>query len=186
MFHVQTEDNGLSNPVVVTHLYVGGNILATRKRSYEKFAAVPSLQEIVLSMMKDQHKEMMKDLVHGRIRSALRFLAAQPAVRAPIAVRPSTPTSPPAGEPPGVKPAPAAKPFPPPSSATAPVRPSGPIPPLGQRPAVPPPATAPRPYRRPASVTPAAAVPTLDTSGVAEKTLDELILEFLGQEQTKP
>ncbi|MGZ3447656.1 MAG: hypothetical protein ACXU88_18380, partial [Myxococcaceae bacterium] len=34
VFHVQTEDSGVNNPNIITHLFVGGNILASKKTSY--------------------------------------------------------------------------------------------------------------------------------------------------------
>jgi hypothetical protein len=34
IYHVQTEDGGHQNPVIVTHLFAGGAILASRKVSY--------------------------------------------------------------------------------------------------------------------------------------------------------
>ena len=34
VFHVQTEDSGLKNPHVISHLYFGGTILASEKRDY--------------------------------------------------------------------------------------------------------------------------------------------------------
>ena len=36
VFHVQTEDSGLLNPHVFSHLFHGGVILTTRKLVYEK------------------------------------------------------------------------------------------------------------------------------------------------------
>ena len=37
LFHVQTEDSGLENPHVITHLFHGGNIMASEKRDYSEF-----------------------------------------------------------------------------------------------------------------------------------------------------
>ena len=34
VFHIQTEDSGTRYPHVITHLFVGGNILSSKKRSY--------------------------------------------------------------------------------------------------------------------------------------------------------
>ena len=31
VYHVQTEDSGVNNPHIITHLFVGGNILASKK-----------------------------------------------------------------------------------------------------------------------------------------------------------
>ena len=74
LFHVQTEDGGVESPFVVTHVFAGGNILASRRASYAKFTSKAGVKEIVLAMMQEQHKEMMKDLVHGRLPSVQKFL----------------------------------------------------------------------------------------------------------------
>ncbi len=77
LFHVQTEDKGAQNPIVVTQLFHQGNVLATRKSSYEKFLHVKNLKEIIQSMMKEQHKQIMKDLVEGKIKATESLLGAQ-------------------------------------------------------------------------------------------------------------
>ncbi len=60
VFHVQTEDSGLSNPHVFSHLFHGGVIISTRKLVYDRDAA----EDVVKSLMQAQHKAMMKDLKH--------------------------------------------------------------------------------------------------------------------------
>lgn len=65
VFHVQTEDSGVSNPHIITHLFVGGNILATKKTSYADIAGSPNLPELVKEMMEEQHKEMLRNLING-------------------------------------------------------------------------------------------------------------------------
>jgi len=65
VFHVQTEDSGVNNPHIITHLFVGGNILATRKGSYTDIVEAPNLQDLVRDMMEEQHKEMLRNLING-------------------------------------------------------------------------------------------------------------------------
>jgi hypothetical protein len=65
VYHVQTEDSGVENPHIITHLFVGGNILASRKTSYVKFLASKDLEKVVRSLMEDQHKDMLRKLVGG-------------------------------------------------------------------------------------------------------------------------
>ncbi|HUQ08661.1 MAG TPA: hypothetical protein VM261_39485 [Kofleriaceae bacterium] len=60
VFHVQTEDSGLANPHVFSHLFHGGVIISTRKLVYDRDAA----EDVVKSLMQAQHKAMMKDLKH--------------------------------------------------------------------------------------------------------------------------
>lgn len=61
VFHVQTEDSGVDNPHVFTHLFHGGVILTTRKLDYDAGAA----NDAVKSLMQAQHKAIIKGLVHG-------------------------------------------------------------------------------------------------------------------------
>lgn len=65
IYHIQTEDNGRDNPTIVSHLFLGGNILATRKNSYRDIVANENAEAIVREMMQEQHKTMIKDLIHG-------------------------------------------------------------------------------------------------------------------------
>jgi hypothetical protein len=144
LFHIQTEDCGLENPVVVTQVFVGGNVLATRRGSYAKFVSKPTVKEIVTAMMQEQHKVMMKDLVHGRLPQVQKLLN-QP--RVPMAPTDAAPKLPPD------------------------------LPPAAKPPVSPPTQVAQWPARK--SGHPAPAQRTLDTSNMKDKTLDELIQEFL-------
>lgn len=64
-YHVQTEDSGISNPHLITHLFVGGNILATKKTSYADILGTTDLADLVRQLMEEQHKEMLRNLVSG-------------------------------------------------------------------------------------------------------------------------
>jgi hypothetical protein len=61
LFHVQTEDSGLSRPVLTTHLFVEGTILATLRSQY--LADEPDA--VVQKRMQDQHKTMLKRVRDG-------------------------------------------------------------------------------------------------------------------------
>jgi hypothetical protein len=65
LYHVQTEDNGTKNPVIITLLYVKGTILASKKTSYAHLVSDPGCKEAVRELMKEQHKTMIKELVRG-------------------------------------------------------------------------------------------------------------------------
>ncbi len=65
LFHVQTEDSGINNPHIITHLFVGGNIIATKKTSYADIIKADKFEVVVKEIMQDQHKEMMKNLKNG-------------------------------------------------------------------------------------------------------------------------
>jgi hypothetical protein len=65
VYHVQTEDSGLQNPHIITHLFVGGNILASKKTSYADIARAENLPQVVRELMEEQHKEMLRNLING-------------------------------------------------------------------------------------------------------------------------
>ena len=65
IFHVQTEDSGVTNPHIITLLYRGGAILSSKKTSYADILKMDKLQVVVEELMKEQHKEMMRRLKAG-------------------------------------------------------------------------------------------------------------------------
>ena len=65
LFHVQTEDSGLDNPHVITHLFHGGNILASEKRDYSDLLGQSNIEELIRKLMESQHKTMLKRLSRG-------------------------------------------------------------------------------------------------------------------------
>ena len=65
VFHVQTEDNGEKTPLIFTHLFDGGDILATKKIDYKMIVGKPDFEKQVRRMMEDQHKAVLKALMHG-------------------------------------------------------------------------------------------------------------------------
>ena len=64
-YHIQTEDSGLENPHIITHLFVGGNILASKKTSYADILGAENLAQVVRELMEEQHKEMLRNLING-------------------------------------------------------------------------------------------------------------------------
>jgi hypothetical protein len=64
-YHIQTEDSGLGNPHIITHLFVGGNILASKKTSYADIVGAENLAQVVRELMEEQHKEMLRNLING-------------------------------------------------------------------------------------------------------------------------
>ena len=65
LFHVQTEDSGRANPHIISHLFHGGNILASRKTEYAAMLESEALPDKVREMMETQHKEMLRGLIRG-------------------------------------------------------------------------------------------------------------------------
>ncbi len=65
VFHVQTEDSGVSNPHIITLLYRGGVIITSKKTSYSDILRMDNLEVVVEELMKEQHKDMMRRLKAG-------------------------------------------------------------------------------------------------------------------------
>jgi hypothetical protein len=70
LYHVQTEDSGLRNPVVVTLLYCEGSIIARKDTNYSVLIEKPDSQFRVKELMKLQHRKMIQELMAGRHASA--------------------------------------------------------------------------------------------------------------------
>jgi hypothetical protein len=64
VFHVQTEDKGLSNPVIESLIYAGGKILASRQYSYAWHVREGYEERVVQELLDCQHRKMMRD-IHG-------------------------------------------------------------------------------------------------------------------------
>ncbi len=64
-FHVQTEDSGPKNPNLVTLLYHGGTIIASKKTVYADILKVDNLDLVIEDLAKEQHKGMLRSLTHG-------------------------------------------------------------------------------------------------------------------------
>jgi len=63
LFHVQTEDKGVANPIIETLVYAGGQIVCARKTSYAELAARGELSEDVIhSRMEAQHRELIREI----------------------------------------------------------------------------------------------------------------------------
>lgn len=79
VFHVQTEDRGVNNPVLDTTIYVKGRVLAKRATSYEAFLASPDFSEAELhSMLERQHKQIMDEVRTGSLVEMAQFEAQHP------------------------------------------------------------------------------------------------------------
>jgi len=67
IFHVQTEDKGVTNPRIETLIYVGGEILDSFRSSYEDLLAMPPLAEsVVQGRMDEQHRAIIRDIKNGK------------------------------------------------------------------------------------------------------------------------
>ena len=66
VFHIQTEDKGDSSPHIESLVYVGGQILATRKTSYAELISSGRDDKAVQELMEQQHRTMIAAIQRGR------------------------------------------------------------------------------------------------------------------------
>lgn len=94
LFHVQTEDSGVAQGELTTHVFIEGRVIASARTSYrEEALALPagaSREAFVRTRMQDQHKRLMKALVAGEYDPKIPELA--PAAPASPTPEPGAPT----------------------------------------------------------------------------------------------
>jgi hypothetical protein len=95
VFHIQTEDSGIKNPRIVTHLFAdGGRILRTTRTDYAEHVGREDMAQVVRKLMKEQHKAMFIALRAGELDQLIEdacgpFAAVEPS--RPAAEAPSSP-----------------------------------------------------------------------------------------------
>jgi hypothetical protein len=143
IYHVQTEDGGANSPFITSLLYHQGAILASRKTSYADILKADCLDEVVRELMMEQHKQMIRDLMQGKleVHNAPHEATYQPAL---------------------------------PKTAPAPQVAAAPRAALIKEQVK---------HPAPASAPPAKAEPPGRKEEVKERSLDDIILDFLAQEQ---
>ncbi len=67
VYHCQTEDGGMGSPFITSLMYHQGAILARRKTSYEDIIKADCLEDVVRELMMEQHKQMIRDLMQGKL-----------------------------------------------------------------------------------------------------------------------
>ena len=66
VYHVQTEDKGVANPYIETLVYVGGEILASKKTSYAEQLKTGVDDKWIGGLMEQQHRTMIAAIKRGR------------------------------------------------------------------------------------------------------------------------
>jgi hypothetical protein len=67
VFHIQTEDKGLQNPYIESLVYVGGEILASKKTSYADQLKAGIDEKWIGGLMEQQHRTMIAAIKRGRL-----------------------------------------------------------------------------------------------------------------------
>jgi len=66
VYHVQTEDKGMANPYIESLVYVGGEILASKKTSYAEQLKTGVDEKWIGGLMEQQHRTMIAAIKRGR------------------------------------------------------------------------------------------------------------------------
>lgn len=66
VYHVQTEDKGQGNPCIESLVYVGGEILASKKTSYAERLNEGADEKTIAQLMELQHKTIIAAVKRGR------------------------------------------------------------------------------------------------------------------------
>ena len=66
VYHVQTEDKGMANPYIESLVYVGGEILASKKTSYAEQLKGGVDDKWIGGLMEQQHRTMIAAIKRGR------------------------------------------------------------------------------------------------------------------------
>jgi hypothetical protein len=70
VYHIQTEDKGLQNPYIESLVYVGGEILASKKTSYaDQVKSGGAEEKWIANLMEQQHRTMIAAIKRGRLDS---------------------------------------------------------------------------------------------------------------------
>ena len=170
VYHVQTEDRGLGNPIVESLVYVGGEILLSKKSPYTQHVQGDRVDEkAVRELMDLQHRRIIEAIRRGRLDakkqapgSALEWgdeiytsePNVSPAAIAAVAAMLAVPSEPlPGDRPRGAPPRTEGAPPPKKAAGPAPARPAvpAPAPPPGTPAPAPPASTGARPAAAPAA-----------------------------------
>ena len=78
IYHVQTEDKGLDTPIILSLVYAGGTILASKRSPYQDLIAEGFTDEALAERLKRQHKLICAAIHSGRIDDLKRMAGGRP------------------------------------------------------------------------------------------------------------
>ena len=76
VYHVQTEDKGAANPFIESLVYVGGQVLASKRASYADLLAEGREEKEIVAFMDHQHRTMIAAIRHGKLDAKLAAMTA--------------------------------------------------------------------------------------------------------------
>ncbi len=113
LYHVQTEDSGFERAHIFTHAFYDGTIVASNKIEYREHKDAQDLDAVVVALMQESHKDMIRKLRSGTFDQRIVSLIgdhpsasnkAEPAPVQVVAEAPSRPIRRPPPEPREVEP----------------------------------------------------------------------------------
>lgn len=91
VYHVQTEDKGLRTPVILSLVYTGGAILASKRSPYDDLIASGFDEKALVERLERQHRLICAAVHTGRIEELKRMGEHTPALRESAAATPTPP-----------------------------------------------------------------------------------------------
>lgn len=89
VYHVQTEDKGLRTPVILSLVYTGGAILASKRSAYDDLIASGFEEQVLVERLERQHKLICAAVHAGRIEELKRMGAS--VAQASVSATPTPP-----------------------------------------------------------------------------------------------
>src|SRR5437879_4664711 len=83
VYHVQTEDKGLRTPIILSLVYIGGAILASKRAPYDDLVARGFDEQVLVERLQRQHKLICAAVHAGRIEDLKRMGEREAAAAAP-------------------------------------------------------------------------------------------------------
>jgi len=90
VYHVQTEDKGLETPVILSLVYTGGAILASKRSPYDDLVARGFDEGILAERLQRQHKLICAAVHAGRIDDLKQMSEREPAARSSRQKKPAS------------------------------------------------------------------------------------------------
>jgi len=84
VYHVQTEDKGLARPLILSLVYTGGEILASKRSPYDDLIAAGFEESALAERLSRQHKLICAAIHGGRIEDLKRMGQKDPAPPTPV------------------------------------------------------------------------------------------------------
>lgn len=79
VFHVQTEDKGVANPFIESLIYVGGQVVASKRIGYAELLGQGKGDKDIVALMDHQHRLLIAAIRGGKFDERLEALSGQAA-----------------------------------------------------------------------------------------------------------